>query len=215
MTRTFRTDDPVERERGLTMAASVVRRGGVVVLPVEATYAVATDPFSSAGIDRLLAAKGRARPVPIPVLVPSLATLDGLCHRTTDELKALARAFWPGPLTLIATAAPSLSWDVGTPGTVMVRVPLHPVALELLRRTGPLAATSGNTVGGVPPANVEDALAQLGNAVEVALDAGPRSPLPSSSIVDVTGATPVLVREGELSLERLRTVVPELVDGRS
>jgi tRNA threonylcarbamoyl adenosine modification protein (Sua5/YciO/YrdC/YwlC family) len=203
--------DPVERERGLTMAASVARRGGLIVLPVETSYAVGTDPFNTAGVERLRAAKGRSGPAPVPVLIPGLRTVDGLCRHVSDDLRALARACWPGPLTLVAPASPALSWDLGDHGTVMLRVPLHPVALELVRRTGPLAATAANGPGAPPPSTVDEALAQLGGRIEVALDAGPRVAGPASDIVDVTAEQPRLVRAGAYGVDRLRAVVPGLV----
>jgi tRNA threonylcarbamoyl adenosine modification protein (Sua5/YciO/YrdC/YwlC family) len=211
MTRTFAAADPQERERGLVMAASVVRRGGLVVLPVESSYAVATDPFRDAGIAALLASKGRAPGTPVPILVPSVATLDGILERVTPSIAALTRAFWPGALTLVARSARSLSWNLGgTPGTVTVRMPLHPVALELLGRSGLLAVMAANGPGQAPPTVCADALDQLGGTIEVALDAGPRSETAPSSIVDVTGEIPVLVREGVVGLDALKSVVPDL-----
>lgn len=211
MTRTFNTDDPQERERGLVMAASVVKRGGLVVLPVEASYAIATDPFRPDGVAALLASKGRGPETPVPVMVPSAATLDGILERVGPDVAALTRAFWPGPLTIVARAARSLSWELGgTPGTVSVRMPLHPVALELLRRAGLLAVLAANGAGMPPPVRCGDALDQLDGIIEVALDAGQRSDLVPSSIVDLTGDVPRLVREGALTSATLRTALPTL-----
>lgn len=211
MTRTFATTDPLERERGLVMAASVVRRGGLVVLPVESSYALATDPFRVTGVAALLASKGRPSGTPVPIMVPSAATLDGILDRVTPPIAALTRAFWPGALTLVARSARSLSWELGgTPGTVTVRMPLHPVALELLGRSGLLAVMAANGPGQAPPVDCAAALDQLTGTIEVALDAGPRSDAAPSTIVDVTGEVPVLVREAAISAEALRAVVPEL-----
>jgi tRNA threonylcarbamoyl adenosine modification protein (Sua5/YciO/YrdC/YwlC family) len=212
MTRTFDMRDPLDRQRGLVMAASVVRRGGLVVLPVESSYAVATDPFHVAGVAALLASKGRPSGTPVPIMVPSAATLDGVLERVTPAISALTRAFWPGALTLVARSARSLSWELGgTPGTVTVRMPLHPVALELLGRSGLLAVMAANGSGQAPPMTCVEALDQLGGAIEVALDAGPRALTAPSSIVDVTGAVPVLVREAAVSADALASVLPELV----
>lgn len=211
MTRTFAMADPQERERGLVMAASVVRRGGLVLLPVESSYALAADPFRAAGVAALLASKGRAAGTPVPIMVPSVATLDGICARVTPAMAALTRAFWPGPLTLVARSAPSLTWHLGgTPGTVTVRMPLHPVALELLGRAGLLAVMAANGVGQAPPLTCADALDQLSGTIEVALDAGPRGKLPMSSIVDVSSGAAVLVREGAVDAQALKRVVPDL-----
>jgi tRNA threonylcarbamoyl adenosine modification protein (Sua5/YciO/YrdC/YwlC family) len=210
MTRSFTTVDVVERERGLTMAASVARRGGLIVLPVETSYALATDAFSQPGIERLRAAKGRGGSGPVPVLIPGLRTADGLCRVVSETMRELARAFWPGPLTVVAPASQALGGALGTHGTVMLRVPLHPVALELLARTGPLVATAANSPGAAPPSTVAEALGQLGGRVEVALDAGARPTGAASDIVDVTGPVPRLVRSGAFGAERIRAVLPDL-----
>jgi tRNA threonylcarbamoyl adenosine modification protein (Sua5/YciO/YrdC/YwlC family) len=205
------TADPGERERGLTMAASVLKRGGVVVIPVEHTYALVANPFTPAAVDALIAAKGRARPLAVPLLVPSAATLDGITHRTPAELRGLLTAFWPGALTVVASCAPSLTWDLGTPGAITARMPLHPVTLDLLRRTGPLAAMTANGPGGQPPTTLDAALDQLGGSIEVGLDGGERPPGPGSTILDLTREPARVLREGDVSMEQLRAVLPDLV----
>jgi hypothetical protein len=117
--------------------------------------------------------------------------------------------FWPGPLTLVFRASPTLMWDLGdTLGTVAVRMPLHPVALELLRRTGPMAVSSANRHGLPAPATADEAREQLADSVEVYLDGGPRSDNVPSTIVDLTGTVPRMLRAGALSADALRKVVP-------
>lgn len=211
MTRTFDTRRPEGRERGVAMAASVARRGGLVVLPVENCYAVATDAFAPAAVTRLLAAKGRDRSTVVPVMVPDAATLDGVVRRPSPEMRDLVRAFWPGPLSIVVATAPGLPWDVGgRPGTATLRQPLHPVALEVLKRSGPLAVIAANVLGQDPPLSCGDAVAQLGTRVEVALDAGQRADDAPSSVVDLTGDVPLLVRVGAVETEALRRVLPDL-----
>jgi len=201
--------DPGERAAGLDMAAAVIRRGGLVVLPTDTVYGIAADAFSPDAVGALLQAKGRTRGTPVSVLVPRAATLDGITHDLSDEARSLVAAFWPGALTVVARQAPSLSWDLGdTEQTVSVRMPLHPVALDLLRRTGPLAVLAANRAGEQPPTPVADAQRQLGDAVEVWLDGGTRDSTTPSTIVDVTAAPPVVVREGDVTVEQLRAVVP-------
>src|SRR5690625_831491 len=135
--------------------------------------------------------------------------MDALATEIPAEARALAEAFWPGPLTLILTAQPSLMWDLGeTRGTVALRVPDHEVALELLGRTGPLAVSSANLSGADPAVEAADATAQLGDGVAVYLDAGTAGEQIPSTIVDCTQEVPRVVREGALTLTDLRRIVP-------
>jgi L-threonylcarbamoyladenylate synthase len=213
VSRRFDCADPADRARGLTEAASAVRRGELVVIPTDTVYGLGADAFSAEAVEDLLRAKGRGRDMPVPVLVGSPRTLDGIVLMLDQAGHELVEAFWPGALTLVAHHQPSLSWDLGNAkGTVAVRMPLHPVAIELLVDTGPMAVSSANRSGSKPATTVDEAVDQLGDAVAVYLDGGPSGEV-ASSIVDVTGPTPRLLREGALSAEELRTVVPDLEVG--
>jgi len=198
------------RERGLERATSAVQTGELVVLPTDTVYGLGCDAFSRSAVAALLAAKGRGRDMPTPVLIGHARTLDGLATEVSPAARELVAAFWPGALTLVCKAQPSLDWDLGDAyGTVAIRMPLHPVALQLLERTGPMAVSSANR-SGVPPAGTcDDAQEQLGEVVSVYLDAGPCAGLPST-IVDCTREVPVVLRLGALSLEELREVAPGL-----
>ena len=199
------------RERGVTAAAAAIRRGELVVLPTESVYGLAADPFSARGMAALREAKGRADAMPIGILVGAMRTVDGLASGVTAEGRALIEAFWPGPLTLIVREQPTLAWDISGPdGAISLRMPLHPVALDVLAETGPLAVTSAQRAGAPPPRTCEEARSHLGDAVTLYLDAGPAPAQAPSSIVDLTVDPPVLLREGEYSLEVLREVCPDL-----
>lgn len=212
MTQVYRCDDPADRARGLAAAVSAVRRGDLVVLPTDTVYGLGTDAFGTVGAERLRTVKGRGDDLPLPVLVGHPRTLDGIVLGLEGAGAALVEAFWPGPLTIVARSQPTLSWNIGgTRGTVSVRMPLHPVAIELLRETGPMAVTAANRSGLEPPVSVSEARRQLGDAVPVYLDAGPLPPGPMSTIVDVTGGPPRLLRAGGLPFEQLLDVVPELL----
>ncbi|GAA0668933.1 L-threonylcarbamoyladenylate synthase [Kitasatospora atroaurantiaca] len=214
MSRRYDCADAGERATGLREAASAIRRGELVVLPTDTLYGVGADAFSPEAVAALLAAKGRGRDMPSPVLVGSPTTLHGLVTDFSEQAWELVDAFWPGGLTLVAKHQPSLRWDLGeTRGTVAVRMPLHPVAIELLNTTGPLAVSSANKSGGPSPANCDDAFAQLGDSISVYLDGGTADFAQASSIVDVTGKVPVLLRAGAISAEQLREVVPDLEAG--
>ena len=125
-----------------------MQRGELVVLPTDTVYGIGADAFDPDAVRRLLAAKGRGRDMPPPVLVSAPTTLDALAVGVPSYARALIDELWPGPLTLVCRQQPSLQWDLGdTRGTVAVRMPDHAVALELLARTGPLAVSSANRTG--------------------------------------------------------------------
>ena len=211
MSFSFDCADPIERDSGLSAAARAVTSGQLVVLPTDTLYGIGADAFDSVAVGDLLKAKGRDRSMPVPVLVGSWDTLDGLVTFVPQRVRDVIEAFWPGGLTLVVEHAPSLAWDLGDArGTVAVRMPLHPVALELLTQTGPMAVSSANRSGEPPASTIEQAKAQLGDSVSVYLDGGPIADATASSIVDITGEVPRMLRQGAVSLERLREVLPDI-----
>ncbi|WP_329379215.1 L-threonylcarbamoyladenylate synthase [Streptomyces sp. NBC_01351] len=211
MARRYDCNDATDRKTGLREAASAVRRGELVVLPTDTLYGIGADAFSPEAVHDLLAAKGRGRGMPTPVLIGSPNTLHGLVTDFSEQAWELVDAFWPGALTIVAKHQPSLAWDLGdTGGTVAVRMPLHPVAIELLTEVGPMAVSSANLSGQPAPEDCDAAREMLGDSVSVYLDGGPTPGIQPSSIVDVTGKVPVLLREGALTAEQLREVVPDL-----
>ncbi|MBX5447160.1 MAG: threonylcarbamoyl-AMP synthase [Acidothermus cellulolyticus] len=207
----FDCSDPGQRTAGLQAAADAVRRGQLVVLPTDTVYGIGADAFTPAAVAALLAAKGRGRDMPVPVLIGSRPVFDALVAAAPPTAYALIDAFWPGGLTIVVRYNPSLAWDLGeTNGTVALRMPAEDLALELLQRTGPMAVSSANRSGLPPATTCANARAQLGEAVAVYLDGGPTTSTIPSSIVDLTGETPTLLRAGAIEAERLREIVPEL-----
>ena len=207
----FDTSDETERETGLAEAALAVQRGRLVVLPTDTVYGVGADAFDPAAVRRLLAAKGRGREMPPPVLVSTPTTLDALAVGVPSYARALIQELWPGPLTLVCRQQPSLQWDLGdTRGTVAVRMPDHEVALQLLARTGPLAVSSANRTGLDAATDADQAESMLGDAVDVVLDGGPSAGPVPSTIVDVTGQTGRVLRLGAVPLARLQEIVAPL-----
>jgi tRNA threonylcarbamoyl adenosine modification protein (Sua5/YciO/YrdC/YwlC family) len=207
----FQTTEETEREAGVATAALAVQRGQLIVLPTDTVYGIGADAFDAAAVRRLLEAKGRGRDMPPPVLVSAATTLDALAVGVPSYARALIDALWPGPLTVVCRQQPSLQWDLGeTRGTVAVRMPDHPVALELLTRTGPLAVSSANLTGQPAATDADAAERMLGDRVEVLLDAGPTpGPVPST-IVDVTGPVGRVLRRGAVPLGRLAEIVAPL-----
>jgi Sua5/YciO/YrdC/YwlC family protein len=156
----------------------------------------------------VLDAKGRGRDMPVPVLVGSWSTVDGLVLGVPPEARRLIEAFWPGGLSIVLPHAPSLAWDLGdTRGTVMLRMPLHPVALELLREVGPMAVSSANRSGQPPATTAGQARDQLGDRVPVLLDGGPASAAVPSTVVDLTADDPLVLREGAVSAAQIGEVL--------
>jgi L-threonylcarbamoyladenylate synthase len=201
------TDDPRERERGLAAAATALRRGQLVGLPLDTTYGLAADAFSERGIAALRAAKARPD-LAVPVMVPRIATVAGVA-RADDAARALMRDFWPGPLTLVLRAQPTLAWTLADAADrIAVRMPLHPVALELLARTGPLGVVAAVPGAVDPDAAFPESLAEH---LAVLLDAGALPDGPASAVVDCTGPAPVLVRPGPLRPTDLQASCPDLV----
>lgn len=201
-----------DRDRGIAAAIEAIKSGELVVLPTDTVYGIGADAFTPHAVTALLNAKGRGRHMPPPVLVGSRHTLDGLVYSLPRLARELADAFWPGPLTIIVEHSPSLQWDLGdTGGTVGVRMPMHPVALEVLRETGPMAVSSANKHGQPAAVTAEQARDQLEYAVRIYLEAGEcPDPVPST-IVDVTGDVPRVLRDGAIPIEKLRDVAPDIV----
>jgi tRNA threonylcarbamoyl adenosine modification protein (Sua5/YciO/YrdC/YwlC family) len=203
--------DAAGRAEGIAAAVHSVTSGELVVLPTDTVYGVGADAFDPAAVGALLEAKGRGRDMPVPVLVGSWSMLHGLVTDVPERTQLLIEAFWPGGLTLVVEHAPSLQWDLGDArGTVAVRMPLHPVAIELLEATGPMAVSSANRSGHPAATTVDEAEEQLENAVAVYLDGGPAEVGVASTIVDVTGPVPRVLRAGAISLDQLRAVVADI-----
>ena len=206
---------------GMRLARAAIAHGELVVIPTDTVYGIAADAFNSDAVTRLLAAKGRGRQSPPPVLIPGLPTLDALAESVPSVVRDLAGAFWPGGLTIVLPAQPSLVWDLGeTHGTVALRMPSDRIALELLAETGPLAVSSANLTGEPAAHDVDDAARMLGDAVEVYLNGGPVGNADAdaseaggaSTIVDATalasgGGTLRILRHGVISHAQLRSVV--------
>jgi tRNA threonylcarbamoyl adenosine modification protein (Sua5/YciO/YrdC/YwlC family) len=219
MSPIFDCRDEAQLLTGMRQARQAIGRGELVVLPTDTVYGVAADAFSAKAVQRLLDAKGRTRQSPPPVLVAGLTTLRALVAEVPEPVERLVEAFWPGGLTIVLPAQPSLAWDLGdTHGTVAVRMPAHRLALELLEETGPLAVSSANLTGKAAGITAEDSEGMLGDSVAVYLSDGPSATGVASTIVDATslvgGESPVVrvLREGAVDRDRLREVLGELLE---
>jgi L-threonylcarbamoyladenylate synthase len=198
-------------DEGIEAARQALGRQQCVVLPTDTVYGIGADAFSPQAVAVLLAAKGRGRSMPPPVLIGAPQVMDGLAVDIPEAARELAEAFWPGALTLILTAQPSLAWDLGeTRGTVALRVPDDQVARELLQEVGPMAVSSANRTGLPAATSARAAEEMLGGSVAVYLDDGDRAVSAPSTIVDCTVSPFRVVRQGALPFAELLTVVPDL-----
>jgi tRNA threonylcarbamoyl adenosine modification protein (Sua5/YciO/YrdC/YwlC family) len=185
---------------GPDRAAKALAQGHLVVMPTDTVYGVAARPDLPQAIDALFAAKARPRQLALPVLVANLAQAEA-AGCLGPAARRLIEAFWPGPLTLVVKTKPGVTWQLGaTNDTIALRQPAHPLALELLQLTGPLAVTSANLSGQPPATTAKAAQQQLGQSVAVYLDGGPSGAEVASAVVDLTGKVKIL-RAGELTAE--------------
>ena len=201
----------------MRLARSAIGRGALVVIPTDTVYGIAADAFNPVAIQALLDAKGRTRSSPPPVLVPGVATLDALAETVSQPVRDLVDAFWPGGLTIIVPARSSLAWDLGdTRGTVALRQPSDPIALELLTEVGPLAVSSANLTGQPAATTASLALESLGDSVDVYLDGGETETV-TSTIVDASSfaadGSIRIVRHGAVSEAELRAVLGDVLLG--
>jgi tRNA threonylcarbamoyl adenosine modification protein (Sua5/YciO/YrdC/YwlC family) len=209
---TFDCAVPEERARGVRAAVAAVRVGRLVVLPTDTVYGIGALAERAKAVASLHAAKGRAD-TPSPVLIGSRDALDGIVDDLPDAARALVDAFWPGALTVVVRHAARLDWSLGgAPGTAGIRMPADPIALAVLRETGPMAVSSANLHGQPPAPTAAAARDQFGQAVDVYLEAGPLPTDLPSTVVTVVGEEPRVLRPGAIPVEQLRAVVPEILD---
>ncbi|HAN25191.1 MAG: threonylcarbamoyl-AMP synthase [Microbacterium sp.] len=219
MSSLFDCRDEAELLAGMRQARQAIGRGELIVLPTDTVYGVAADAFSPAAVARLLAAKGRGRQQPPPVLVPGVNTLRALVSEVPEPIDRLIGSHWPGGLTIVLPAQPSLAWDLGdTRGTVAVRMPAHRLAIELLEETGPLAVSSANLTGAPAAIVAKEAERMLRDSVAVYLDDGPATAGFASTIIDATGlcagrqGTVRVLRDGVVSRAELRSVLGDALE---
>jgi L-threonylcarbamoyladenylate synthase len=200
-------DDPAIQE-----AAEILTAGGLVAFPTETVYGLGADGLNPAAVARIYAAKGRPATNPVILHVADVAGAQSLVSQWPDAARALAERYWPGPLTLVLPASEQVPAIVRAGGaTVALRCPAHPVALALIRVVGrPLAAPSANRSQHLSPTLAQHVASSLGEAVELILDGGPTSAGLESTILDLSGTRPRILRPGPIAPGELATFVGEL-----
>ncbi len=211
--------DSQNRSRAIASAVAVMRRGGLVIVPTENCYVVATDAFSIKGTSLLRRAKVQPPTTPLGLLVASPETVSGVAARVPPAAQVLMRTFWPGMVTLLLRPQATLAWDHPPQAPVAVRMPLHPIALAVCRGAGPVAASAAAMAGAPAPVTVQEAVDALGDDVAGALDAGRVGDLPwsssedhqlASTVVDVRTRIPSIVRAGAVDSARVEGVLEAL-----
>jgi tRNA threonylcarbamoyl adenosine modification protein (Sua5/YciO/YrdC/YwlC family) len=196
----------VSSDPQILAALTELRSGKPVVIPTDTVYGVAALPSVAAAIEQVFWAKGRPREKALPILAAGAGALEGIVV-IDPAVRAVAERFWPGPLTLVLERDPGFHYDLGAGSapTIAVRVPEHPLTLELLREAGPLAVTSANRSGDDPALNVEEARAALGDVIDVFVDGGECRGSPSTIVSLVDGFE--VLRRGSLDPDDVRSVV--------
>jgi L-threonylcarbamoyladenylate synthase len=191
----------------LDLSERLLGQGDLVAFPTDTVYGLGAALFNHQAIDRLYVVKGRDIAKAIAVLVGDETALEQVAGVLSGFAASLARRFWPGPLTLVVAAHPALPANLSPLPTVGVRMPDHPLALALLRRTGPLAVTSANLSGEPSAVTAEEVYAQLNGRIPLILDGGHTPGGLPSTVVDCTGSEPVILRPGPISLQQLTSEI--------
>jgi len=201
-------------EASLTLALDHLRSGEPLVFPTDTVYGLGAHCAIEVAVLRLYEIKNRSLDKPIPLLLADPEDITSVAREVPDIAEELISRFFPGGLTLVLRKAESVPhWVTSGEDSVAVRVPDHPFARSLIRALGaPLATTSANLAGQPAPIVAQDAIAQLGDAVRLVLDGGPCPNAQESTVLDITGPTPVLLRRGAIPLEALEAVCGNIRD---
>ena len=196
----------------MVLAGSIIRSGGLVAFPTETVYGLGGNALDPEASRRIYAAKGRPSDNPLIVHIADLGSLNRIVSRIPDSALALADAFWPGPLTMILPRSSEVpSETTGGLDTVAVRMPSHPVALELIRKSGGyIAAPSANTSGRPSPTRAQHVYDDLNGRIDMIIDGGPVGIGIESTIIDLTEEVPMVLRPGFISIDMLRAVVGDV-----
>lgn len=190
----------------MELALHILRAGGLVAFPTDTVYGVGSLAFDQAAIESIYVAKDRPLEKAIPILIADVDDLEKVASEIPEQARQLAARFWPGPLTIVLPKRPDLPPAVSATPTVGVRVPDHPVARALLRVAGPMAVTSANLSGRASPCSAGEVMAQLGRRIQLVLDGGETPGGVPSTVVDVCGPEPVILRDGPITLEQIKIV---------
>jgi L-threonylcarbamoyladenylate synthase len=198
---------PGSDHNSLREAFKLIKNGSLVAFPTDTVYGLGADVFNANSIGELYTVKGREGTKAIAVLLGNLSDLQQITAEMNYIAQRLAEKFWPGALTLVVSSHPNLPENISPLPTVGVRMPNHPIALDLLKQTGPLATTSANLSGHASPKTAQEVFIQLKGRIPLILDGGRTPGGTPSTVVDCTVSEPVILREGPISLEQIMAVI--------
>jgi len=204
-TRILTTEDP----QAISKAVETIKCGGTIAFPTDTVYGLAVDPFNPQALNRIYAIKERSIEKAIPVLIGDIQQIEMLVLEVNEPAKKLAGALWPGPLTLILPKAANIPDELTPYPTIGIRMPNHEFTLRLLQATGPLATTSANISGDANPTTSEDVIEQIGGRIDLLIDGGKTPGAVPSTVVNLTGKSLKLLREGPISRSDLCALLNE------
>jgi L-threonylcarbamoyladenylate synthase len=204
-TKILQANDPT----AIPHAVDVLHHGGLVAFPTDTVYGLGAWPFDPKMLERLFVVKGRNHTKAIAVLLGQASDLDRVSLSPNETARRLAKALWPGPVTLIVPRHPGLPESIAPSATIGVRIPDHPIALKLLQMTGPLAVTSANLSGKSNALTARQVNTQLKNRIHLILDGGRTPGGVPSTVVDCTTSQPKILRPGPITLAKLEAVLSE------
>lgn len=190
-------------ENWLSGVKKVIEAGGLVAFPTDTVYGLGCDPFNASAIQRLYRAKKRTSDKALPVLLPSLSDLEKVAININPEILNIGKTFWPGPLTIVLEKHPDLPIAISPEPTIGIRIPAHPIALDILKACGPLAVSSANTSGGLDATTPQEVLVQLTGRIHLLIDGGPSLGNKPSTVLDGTRKILRILREGPISIEEI------------
>lgn len=198
---------PADSPRAIPRALEILRTGGLVAFPTDTVYGLGALAFDQTAIESIYLAKDRPPEKAIPILLADVDDLDRVARDVPELARRLAARFWPGPLTLVVPKRVDLPAAVSATDTVGVRIPDNDIARTLLRAAGPMAVTSANLSGRENPRTVSEVIAQLNGRVPLVVDGGETRGGVPSTVVDVSsGAEPVILREGPITLDEIKSI---------
>ena len=189
--------------QAIPMALDILNQGGVVAFPTDTVYGLGALAFDDKAVEKITSTKGRTAEKAIPILIGSVNQLSMVTINLDKRTEMLARQFWPGPLTIILPRHPSIPEAVTPYPTIGIRIPNLSVIIDLLIRTGPMAVSSANLTGMSSSATAKGILEQLDGKIPLILDGGTTPGGIASTVVDFTGESPKILREGPISLEEI------------
>jgi L-threonylcarbamoyladenylate synthase len=197
--------------RQIETAAQIVKTGGVVAFPTDTVYGLGANPFLGKAVDRVYKIKGRDRQLPLPILLADELQMSGVVTAVPDVARLLMKRFWPGGLTLVLSKAASFPDNIAAGGdSVAIRMPGHEVTLALIRKAGvPIVGTSANLSNQPSALTAEEVQGQLGSAVDLVVDGGRCPGGIESTVVDLTGTVPIILRQGAVPEEKIKQVYLE------